>query len=411
MKRKVSLLLVGLTVLSLCACGTPAPAGESSSQSQVSTEVSADASTEASQSQEPSTEESVPESSEEQVEELSLKELFAEHGIKVGTCLTPQMTSNLTVSKIITSQFNSITMENAMKPDYIFNKKESMATGDLVVEFGKDAIKMLDWAKRNEMAVRGHTLVWYSQTPNWIFYEDFDQSKKLVSRDVMLARMESYIRQVFEFLENNGYAELFYAYDVVNEAWMEDGSMRENNWSKTIGDDYLWQAFYFADKYAPETIDLYYNDYNEQFKGDTLVKFANTLVDEDGNFLIDGIGFQAHLYTQDDLNLYFQTVDKLAETGLKIQLTELDVCLGSYQHPQKATDDNLKKQGKFYYNLVNGLLERVDAGTLKMDSLTFWGVSDAASWRKEYSPLLYSVVYKPKYAYYGAMQIKEEAGF
>ena len=143
----------------------------------------------------------------------------------------------------------------------------------------------------------------------------------------------------------------------------------------------------------------------------SLVKFVKTLVDENGEYLIDGIGLQAHLYTQDDLDLYFKTIDKLSETGLKLQLTELDVCLGSYQHPQIATDDNLKVQGQFYYNLVNGLLERVDAGTLKMDALTLWGVSDAASWRREYSPLLYGITNKAKYAYYGVMQVKEKAGF
>lgn len=408
MKKKWHLLIIGLTVLSLSACGSSAPESETSVAISVSSENAGDNNPSAETS---SVEESSQIPSEEQEEELSLKELFAEHGMKIGSCLTTQMTAHPDVRNILTSQFNSITMENAMKPDYIFDKKASIASGDLVVNFGSDVTKMLDWAEKNDMAVRGHTLVWYSQTPNWIFYEDFDTKKELVSREVMLARMESYIRQVFEILDENGYSDLFYAYDVVNEAWMEDGSMRVNNWSKTIGEDYLWYAFYYADKYAPESIDLYYNDYNEQFKGDTLVRFVKTLVDENGEYLIDGIGLQAHLYTQDDLDLYFQTVDQLSETGLKLQLTELDVCLGSYQHPQIAVDDYLKKQGQFYYNLINGLFERVDAGTLKMDSLTLWGVSDAASWRREYSPLLYGKTYEPKYAYYGVMQIKEKAGF
>lgn len=409
MKKKWSLLLVGLTILSLTACGNTTNESEPSSEVSVSSEVVSSESSEESASSE--TESSVASSEEEQEEEYFLKELFAEHGMKIGSCLTPQMTDNFTVQNILTSQFNSITMENAMKPDYIFDKNESIATGDLVVKFGNDVVKMLDWARKNNMAVRGHTLVWYSQTPSWIFYEDFDTGKNLVGREVMLARMESYIKQVFAYLEDSGYADLFYAYDVANEAWMEDGSLRDNNWSKTIGDDYLWYAFYYADKYAPESIDLYYNDYNEQFKGDTLVKFVQTLVDENGKSLIDGIGLQAHLYTEDDLDLYLKTVDQLSETGLKLQLTELDVCLGSYQHPQIATDDKLKIQGQFYYNLINGLFERVDAGTLKMDFLTLWGVSDAASWRREYSPLLYGLTNKTKYAYYGVMQIKEKAGF
>ena len=131
----------------------------------------------------------------------------------------------------------------------------------------------------------------------WIFHENFDTNAPFVTREVMLARMESYIKQVFEKLDEYGYTDLFYAYDVVNEAWMEDGKIREemNFWYQIIGEDYLWHAFNYANKYAPESIDLYYNDYNEQYKTDALLKFVDTLVDEEGNYLIDGIGLQAHI--------------------------------------------------------------------------------------------------------------------
>ena len=65
---------------------------------------------------------------------------------------------------------------------------------------------------------------------------------------------------------------------------MEDGTIRKSHWTETIGDDYLWYAFYYADKYAPDYIDLYYNDYNEQYKADTLSVFVNTLKDDDGRY-------------------------------------------------------------------------------------------------------------------------------
>jgi len=227
----------------------------------------------------------------------------------------------------------------------------------------------------------------------------------------MLARMESYIKQTFEKLDELGYIEMFYAYDVVNEAWMEDGSKRDSLWLKTIGEDYLWQAFYFADKYAPEYIDLYYNDYNEQFKTDTLYDFAQTLVDKDGNYLIDGIGFQAHLYTEDDLDTYFATLEKIGSLGLKVCLTELDVSLGTWQKIKPATEENLKVQGRYYYDLINGILQRVDEGKVKMDSFTFWGFADNLSWRSDRNPMMYNRFYNPKYAFYGAMQMKEYAGF
>ena len=340
-----------------------------------------------------------------------IKDMLAAHNMKAGTCLSDFMIANKKCQEIILANFNSITFENHLKPDAILNQAESKKAGDLIVKFNSTTLKLLEWCKENNMAMRGHTLIWHSQTPNWIFYEDFDTKKPLVSREVMLARMESYIKQTFELLESLGYLELFYAYDVLNEAWMEDGTMRDSLWLKTIGEDYMWQAFYFADKYAPDYIDLYYNDYNEQFKTETLYNFVQTLVDENGEYLIDGIGFQAHLYTEDNLEDYFATVERLGSLGLKLDLTELDVCLGSWPEIKPAVEENLKAQGQYYYNLISGLLKLSEEGKVNMDALTFWGFTDKLSWRSERNPLLFNGMYKPKYAYYGALQIKELAGF
>lgn len=407
MKKKLALFLTLFMVVAVTGCGKSSDSGDATPTPSATLAPGAPDPPAL-----PKEEDGAPSESTHTVsEEPGLKDVFSEHNMKAGTCLTAQMISNVQTSKILLSQFNSVTMENAMKPDSILSKTKSAKSGELVVELNKDMIKMLNWAKANNMAVRGHTFVWYSQTPEWIFHEDFDTRKDLVNREVMLSRMESMIRQMFELLEEKEYLDLFYAYDIVNEAWMEDGTKRENKWLSIIGEDYLWYAFYYADKYAPEHVDLYYNDYNEQYKTNALLKFVDTLVDEDGSYLIDGIGLQAHLYTSDDMNGYFRMLDQLAETGLKIELTELDICLGSWQNPKEASEDNLKAQGRYYYNLINGILERVDAGTLNMDALTFWGFSDGLSWRKEYSPLLYDRTYAPKYAYYGALQQKELAGF
>lgn len=341
-----------------------------------------------------------------EVQATNIKDLFAQHGIKAGTCISQKMIFDPKYSDLMTEQFNSVTLENALKPEAILNQSASKKAGDIVVEFKSETTNLLDWAKKNNMALRGHTLIWHSQTPEWIFHEDFNGSMDLVSREVMLERMESYIRQVFEQLSEHGYLDMLYAYDVVNEAYMENGTMRDSLWRDTIGDDYLYQAFYFADKYAPETVDLYYNDYNEQFKYATLPDALCTLKTDDGRYLIDGIGLQAHLYTKDDLNLYFKAVDKYAEMGLKVSLTEVDVCLGAYQNKLPADEENLKVQGDFYYDLINGLLTRKDEGRLNIDSITFWGVSDNLSWRGEQYPLLFDKDLTPKYAFRGVMQEK-----
>ncbi|MBR6365892.1 MAG: endo-1,4-beta-xylanase, partial [Lachnospiraceae bacterium] len=132
---------------------------------------------------------------------------------------------------------------------------------------------------------------------------------------------------------------------------------------------------------------------------------------DDGRSLIDGIGLQAHLFTADDVETYLKGVDTLAATGLKLELTEVDVGLGKYEGALSNTDENLKMQGRYCYELFQGLFERADAGTIRMDAVTFWGFSDGFSWRREYSPQLYDRDLDPKYALYGVMQIKEYAGY
>jgi len=118
---------------------------------------------------------------------------------------------------------------------------------------------------------------------------------------------------------------MFYAYDVVNEALLDNGSLRDSHWKSTIGDDYIWYAFYYADKYAPDHIKLYYNDFNEQFKTQAYIKLAKSLVDDDGEFLIDGLGCQGHLYTKDSIDSYISMLKSFAELGLDVQITELDI--------------------------------------------------------------------------------------
>ena len=127
--------------------------------------------------------------------------------------------------------------------------------------------------------------------------------------------------------------------------------------------------------------------------------------------MIDGIGLQAHLYTNDNINTYFNAIEKLSAAGLKLEITELDVSLGAWNIFLPGTDENLKNQGKYYYEFVNTLFEKVDAGVLNMDALTFWGFCDTMSWRKEAYPLLFDGNLEPKYAYYGVIQMKEKCGF
>ena len=101
-----------------------------------------------------------------EVTDKAIKDVFAEHGVKVGTCISSQVINNSRMAGLVMGQYNSCTMENAMKPDYILNQEQSIAQGTLVVEFGYEAKLILEWAKNHNFAMRGHTLIWYSQTPD-----------------------------------------------------------------------------------------------------------------------------------------------------------------------------------------------------------------------------------------------------
>ena len=197
----------------------------------------------------------------------------------------------------------------------------------------------------------------------------------------------------------------------MNEAVVDNGTLRDRLWNRIIGDDYIWHAFYYAVKYAPEHLKLYYNDYNEQFKTQALVDLAKSLVDESGRSLIDGIGCQAHLYTGDSIFKYMKTLEALSATGLDVQITEIDVSLGTWQNILEPTDENLRVQGQYYYELVNSIIEGNKAGTTNISGITFWGVSDGVSWRRDRNPLLFNLDFMPKYSYFGAVQDKAHAGY
>lgn len=343
--------------------------------------------------------------------DITLRDYLGEKGIMAGTCISQGITFDKLTSELVKEQFNSVTCENEMKPDYIFDKDASKKAGNLVVKFDKNALKLMQWAKDNNMQMRGHTLIWHSQTPDWIFHEDFDMTKPYVTREVMLERMDSYIKQVFEEIDRLGYTDMFYAYDVVNEAIEDNGSLRKSKWYQIIGEDYIWYAFYYADKYAPKNIDLFYNDYNEQNKAKQVADLAKTLVADDGHSLIDGLGMQAHLFTNDDLNAYLKAVETYGATGLKIHITELDVGLGGYNKMAPMNEENLNKQGRCYYNLLKKIYELKASGKADVESVTVWGAKDNLSWRKTQYPLLFDAEGKAKNALFGVLQDVDFAGF
>lgn len=349
--------------------------------------------------------------------------------------------------KLIKDQFEYFTFGNELKPDYNMgftssnNGRVDKLEGqrvetELPYVPNRAAVELLDWCKDNGIKVRGHVLVWHSQCPDEIFCKGFkpvyiDEAKRIldpacfVSKEVMLQRMENYIDSAMKYMYENGYGDVYYAWDVVNEAFDPgaiEWGLRDSNWYKTMGADFIYYAYKYAreavDKYsvqyaaeygvdpadeaALDTIrpHLFYNDYNEwmdQHRDDIINYFKNYKPEgcdksaiEAG--YIDGMGMQSHLSDNSDLESYANALRMYADAFGEVQATELDVL----QTTSGANADYY--QAQFYKQLFEEYLKAVDEG-YNLTAVTIWGLTDDNSWRKENKPLIFNGDLSSKLAY------------
>jgi endo-1,4-beta-xylanase len=300
-------------------------------------------------------------------------------------------------AELITAQFNSVTAENAMKMGPIHPEQNRYAWG------GPDAI--VAFAEKRGMKIRGHTLCWHNQTPDWFFT---DVNGRQVTRDELLARLKQHINDVV-----GRYKGRVYAWDVVNEAVPDTGQSlyRRSKFYEIIGEDYLEKAFEYAHAADPDAR-LFYNDYNTENSGKRERIFQLLKKLKEKNVPVHGVGLQGHwsIYEPSAADLE-KSIRQFASLGLEVQITELDVSVYSKEHRQqekKATDtstltpDMLGKQAAQYKMIFEVL--RKHKGTIT--GVTFWNVSDRMSWldnfpvpgRKDY-PLLFDQNNKPKDAF------------
>ncbi len=352
----------------------------------------------------------------------AISKVFADK-FKIGTAIMPSNLSSKSFMALVEKHFSgSLTAGNEMKPDSVLNKAACQAyyeeTGDdTVPQVSFAAAKpFLNYCQKNNIPVRVHTLVWHSQTPDWFFKEGYADDGDFVSKEKMLQRMENYIKAYFTELTALYPDVDFYACDVVNEAWTNDGKPRDpgeqgqsgsekSAWVKVFGDNsFIEPAFTFARKYAPEGCKLYYNDYNEYMgKIDTIIEMAKDL---NAKGVLDGIGLQSHLDARDKLTSAFPTVEmydkalaKYAATGLDIQITELDATVDQ-NDPTKYVD----YQKEYYQGIMDAIVKYSDS----ISAVVFWGVTDDQSWRANRLPLLFDENYQAKPAYYGVVGDREE---
>ena len=325
----------------------------------------------------------------------SLKDAFKNY-FKIGTSVSPNELGQ--GGNFIKQHFNSITPENELKPDSILNQGACQQQGNNVntqVNFGQGTSATLKFCEQNGIALRGHTFVWYSQTPDWFFRQNFNQGGNYVTKDVMNQRLESFIKNTFEKLAKE-YPKLeVYSYDVANELFVNDGGgMRpagNSKWVQVYGnDEFVMNAFTYARKYAPSGCKLYLNDYNEYMPAKT-TDIYNMAMKLKEKGVIDGIGMQSHLdISYPNGQVYSTAVEKFLSTGLEVQITELDI-----------TSNNEDAQASLFKEIFSIAVKHAD----KIPAVTVWGTNDSISWRRNQNPLLFKGGYQPKKAYYSVMEV------
>jgi endo-1,4-beta-xylanase len=338
----------------------------------------------------------------------SLKEIYQPYFILGGSCSKADLDVQA-ARDIITKHYDSITFGNNLKPDYILDQSASQkyaqeSGDDTNPQINIDAARpQLDFVSENNIKVRGHVLVWHSQTPDWFFKEGFSDDGEWVSKEKMIQRLENYIKNVMTTLAQEYPDVDFYAWDVVNEAYSEQGTMRvagSNNtvtgqsaWVKVFGDDsFIDYAFEFARKYAPEGCKLFYNDYNEYTpaKRDAIIEKVSQLSEKG---IIDGIGMQSHIgMSYPSLDLYEEAFRKYNELGLEIQVTELDI------DQKSGSKESMLELAKRYQDVFKLYKKLVDDG-VNITAVVTWGITDNNSWIGGY-PNLFDADYQAKDAFY-----------
>ena len=290
---------------------------------------------------------------------------------------------------LMAKHFNSITPENILKWEEVHPKpgQYNFEAADRYVAFGE----------KHKMHIIGHTLVWWHQTPDWVFQDD---SGKPVSRDVLLERMKEHI-----FTVMGRYRGRIQGWDVVNEAIMADGSWRKSKWYEILGEDHVTKAFEFARQVDPDA-ELYYNDFDLEIrpKYEGVIRLVRGL--QAKGIRVDGVGIQGHWFLEhppmSEIENHFIA---LAGLGVKLMITELDLgVLPFYPLESKIVElssfDAVTQ--KKYNPYPNGLPDAVQEALAKryadlfalfrkhrdkFGRITFWAVNDRQSWRN-YWPII-----------------------
>ncbi|MFE2421425.1 endo-1,4-beta-xylanase [Streptomyces hokutonensis] len=304
-----------------------------------------------------------------------LRDLAAAKGKVVGTAVTG---SKLTGSygDIAGAQFSSLTPGNAMKWGTV---EPTQGSFDWT-----EADRIVAFAQAHNQQVRGHTLVWHSQNPSWLTNGTWTSAQ-------LSSLLQNHIST-----EVGRYKGEIAAWDVVNEPFNEDGTYRSTLWYNGLGANYIAQALTWAHAADPAA-KLYINDYNVEgvnAKSTALYNLVKSL--EAAGVPIDGVGLQAHLILGQVPATLQQNIQRFADLGVDVAITELDVRVAL-----PADSAELAQQKADFKSVVAAC-----AAVARCVNITVWGFTDSDSWVPGTFPgygaaTPYDENYAPKPAYYG----------
>ena len=283
---------------------------------------------------------------------------------------------------VVPTEFNCVTAENCMKSEVISPKK---GIYDFVL-----ADQFIEYAKKHNLAVIAHAPIWHSQCAKWICH---NEDGSLVSKEQLKENMRNYIYTVYGHFRGK-----VKGYDVANECIEDNGSYRNSDLYKIMGEEYIDWAFKCAQEADPEA-ELYYNDYSmaEPGKCATVVKVVQRLKSK--GIRIDAVGLQTHIGMDfPDFKEYENSIKAFIEAGVDVQLTETDMSIlpnpytgadvaTRFQYsPEKDPYKNgiTKAQLKPWQDRYKQLFDIVNKYSKNVKRVTFWGITDASSWKNDF---------------------------
>ncbi|OOC54101.1 MULTISPECIES: endo-1,4-beta-xylanase [Nocardiopsis] len=285
-----------------------------------------------------------------QAQAATLRDLADQRGLRMGTAVGSQHLSQSQYAQTAASEFNSITHENDLKWETVEPQRGQFNW--------TNADRIVDFAQQNGQMVHGHTLVWHSQLPSWVGNGNFSRSELL---DVMDTHISTTVGR---------YSDDIATWDVVNEPIGDNAQFRDSVFYRTLGQDFIAEAFRMADRADPDAR-LFINDYNIDginAKSDAYYELVKDLLAQ--GVPIDGIGFQGHLISGQVPSSIQQNIQRFVDLGLEVMITELDIRI---QMP--ATEQKLEQQARDYEQVVNACY-----AVSGCSGVIVWGVTDAYSW-------------------------------